>query len=283
MLSRTCSVSEVLAAAIAHLRALDPTSPATLVRAVVPLVRDLFAGHYLDFQPCDLRYHNFQHTLRATLCFIDIAQGRLRDRAEPTFTPRDFELGFAAIMLHDSGYLKLRSDTGGTGAKYTFSHVLRSCAIAASVLPQLGVTLEELDNTLVAIRCTGTNSRIDRLHFKDPVQRITGCMVATADYLGQMADPGYNEKLPALFAEFEEAYEFNHVPLDKRPFKTADELIARTPDFWRNFVRPKLDDEFEAVHRHLSAPATSECPGANLYLDTVETNIARLAARSLNA
>ena len=50
---------------------------------------------------------------------------------EPKLNPRLFELAVAAVLLHDSGYLKLRSDNVGTGAKYTYCHVLRSCSFAA--------------------------------------------------------------------------------------------------------------------------------------------------------
>jgi len=51
-------------------------------------------------------------------------------KATPLLSVRDFELAMAAVLLHDTGYLKLRSDREGTGAKYTLVHVhpqLRLC------------------------------------------------------------------------------------------------------------------------------------------------------------
>ena len=81
---------------------------------------------------------------------------------------RDFELAIAAVLLHDAGYLKLKSDTAGTGAKYTFCHILRSCAFAASYLPGVGVNDAEIDGVISAINCTGPNSEISRLRFREP-------------------------------------------------------------------------------------------------------------------
>jgi hypothetical protein len=188
-------------------------------------------------------------------------------------TAREFSLGYAAILLHDSGYLKTRDDLSGTGAKYTSSHVLRSCALAASSLPGLGCTADEINGVQNAIRCTGITSKISQIEFRTEVERLTGCMVATADYLGQMADPDYPEKLPALFEEFEESNNFSRVPFETRPFRSAKELMAKTTGFWKGFALPKLEVDFEGVYRVLVQP-----DGRNPYIDAVETNLVRIAA-----
>jgi hypothetical protein len=98
-------------------------------------------------------------------------------------------------------------------------------------------------------------------------------MVATADYLGQMADPDYPAKLPALFEEFEEANNFSRVPFETRPFRSAKELMAKTTGFWRGFTLPKLDADYEGIYRVLAQP-----DGHNPYLEAVETNLVRIAA-----
>ena len=144
-------------------------------------------------------------------------------------TARDFELAIASVLLHDSGYLKLKTDTKGTGAKYTFCHILRSCAFAASYLPEVGATDVEVENVLSAINCTGPNSEISRLRFRDPVGRVVGCALATADYLGQLADPHYPDKLGELYAEFSESDDYANVPIEKRIFKSEEDLVCRTP------------------------------------------------------
>jgi hypothetical protein len=186
---------------------------------------------------------------------------------------RQFSLGYAAILLHDSGYLKMYDDLSGTGAKYTSSHVVRSCSLAGATLPDLGCTPEEIEGVQNAIRCTGLNSRIGEIEFRTESDRMTGCMVATADYLGQMADPEYPTKLPALFSEFEESNNFSRVPFEKRPFRSANELMAKTAAFWNGFALPKLESDYQGVYRVLAEP-----DGRNAYVEAVEANLVRIAA-----
>lgn len=218
-----------------------------------------------------MKYHTLEHTLLATQCFIDLAEGRVRHGAKPVFTAREFSLGYAAILLHDSGYLKMRDDLSGTGAKYTSSHVFRSCALAAASLPELGCTLSEIDGVLNAIRCTGVNSQISQIEFRNDYERQAGFMVATADYLGQMADPDYPSKLPGLFEEFEESANFSRVPFESRLFRSAQELMAKTTAFWNNFALPKLEKDYAGIYRMLG-----QADGSNPYLDAVEANLARI-------
>lgn len=246
-----------------------------IVEKVISDVEAMFAGRYLDYQPIDTPYHDLEHTLQVTLCFIKIFEGRHHAGIEPRISPRQFELGIAAALLHDTGYLKLRSDLEGTGAKYTFTHVLRSCAVASSYLPTVGVSLDELDGVLGAIRCTNSTTNIRRLHFQNPIEGIVGCAVATADYLGQMSAPDYLAELPLLFAEFEESDNFAAVPPAQRVFRSVDELIAKTPHFWRTSVLPKLDNELLGLYRFLAKPYPD---GPNLYIDAVDHNVAAIAA-----
>lgn len=278
MLTSNCTVSSLIAAAREHLQAVFPGTADGLIEPVARLIETLFAGGHPDYQKADLKYHNLEHTLLATQCFIDLAEGRHRHGAKPAFNAREFSLGCAAILMHDAGYLKTRDDREGTGAKYTASHVERSCVLANRFLPALGVTPDELGGVLNAIRCTGVNSRISALVFGGDIERLTGCMVATADYLGQMADPAYPQKLPALFAEFEEANDFNQVPPEKRMFRSARELMAKTGGFWTYFALPKLEGDYEGVYRLLST-----ADGRNPYLEAVAVNLEVIAGMATKA
>jgi hypothetical protein len=71
---------------------------------------------------------------------MELLAGRTAVQAEPILTSNQIECALVAALLHDCGYLKLRSDRSGTGAKYTFCHVLRSCSFASSYLPPMGST-----------------------------------------------------------------------------------------------------------------------------------------------
>jgi hypothetical protein len=238
-------------------------------------VAAMFGGRYLDYQPIDTPYHDLEHTLQVTWCLAQILAGRHHAGIEPRLNERQFELAVAAGLLHDTGYLKMRADLEGTGAKYTFTHVLRSCAVASSYLPTLGVSLNELDGVLGAIRCTNATTHIRRLYFQHPIEGIVGCAVATADYLGQMSVPNYLEELPLLFAEFNESDNFAAVPKDQRTYHSVDELISKTPHFWRTSVMPKLDRELLGLYRFLATPYPD---GPNHYLDAVNRNIALVSA-----
>jgi len=243
-------------------------------------VENLFAGRHRDYLAIDLRYHDLEHTLQATLCLTLLLEGRQAARAEPWLGPREFELAIAAGLLHDSGYLKLRSDTHGTGAKYAFCHVLRSGAFAAGYLPTLGAAEHEIEAVLAAINCTGPSAEISRLRFRRPIDRVIGCALGTADYLGQMGAADYPDELEDLYREFEESDAFVHTPLERRTFKSADDLRRRTPGFWRHVVLPKLENDFQSVLRFLAQPFPH---GPNRYLDAVEANIARIEQRIADA
>lgn len=250
-------------------------SPAWLERLMRDVV-GLFGGAHDDYQPIDLRYHDLEHTFQATVCMALLLQGCRRAPNGPVISRRQFELAMAAVLLHDSGYLKLRSDQKGTGAKYTYCHVLRSCAFAASYLPRLGTSENEMLGVLGAINCTGPAKAIRGLYFHDSLERFIGCALATSDYLGQMAASDYPDELEYLYAEFAESDDYLHVPEAQRAFRCAADLVARTPAFWHQVVRPKLDEDFQGAYRFLADPFPG---GTNVYLDAVEANLALIDTR----
>jgi len=234
-------------------------------------VQEMFEGKYAGYQGIDMQYHNFEHTLQATLCLVHILQGRSRTTDRPVITARTWELGVMGALLHDTGYLKANGDMDGTGAKYTFVHERRSCDFARDYLPRMGVTATEVEDICAAIICTGPRSKISQIAFRTEEGRHMAFALLTADYLAQMSAPDYVEKLPALYSEFLEAFEFEQVPMEKRPYHNLRQLLEKTPGFWSNLVRPMLDFEAGGVYRYLS---TAGQP--NPYLLAVEANLAEV-------
>lgn len=257
--------------------AIYPNATPELIPSVFRDIVTFFAGVHPDYAPVDLRYHDLEHTLQATLCTALILDGRHAAREMPRIDAHHFELAIVAALLHDAGYLKLHSDNRGTGAKYTFCHVVRGCAFAASYLPTVGGYAGDVETVMAAINCTGPMNEISRLHFRGPVDEVIGCAVATADYLGQMAAADYPDELTILFEEFQESDEFLRVPPQERMFKSAYELIARTPQFWHRFVYPKLESDFQAIYRFLAQPYPD---GPNAYLNAIEANIGEVRRRT---
>ena len=247
---------------------------APLVEKLFSDVSRMFAGQYPGYRGIDMSYHDFEHTLQATVCMLSVIQGRQQSGATPPFHRRDAELSLMAVLLHDAGFLKQIDDSSGTGAKYTHVHELRSCQFARSYLPQYALSPEELDDVCAAIKCTGPRNRIAGHRFHRPEARIIACIVVTADYLAQMSAPDYLGKLPLLFSEFQEAYDYEHLPAERRPYHSLRELQQKTPDFWHKFVQPLLEYEADGMYRFLSITGQP-----NPYLQAVEDNLTKIRAR----
>ena len=258
-------------------RSLFPEGDRMFVSRVFGWAVDCFAGRFGDYQAVDASYHDFEHTLQGTLCMVRLLHGRHRAGAQPALTRRFFELGILAILLHDTGYLKKRDDREGTGAKYTVTHVRRSAEFAAQLLTQKGCAPTDIQAVQDMIRCTGVDAELGRIPFQSELERMTGLALATADLLGQMAADDYLERLPALFEEFAEAAAFSGDPRTfVASFDSAEDLIARTPQFWDGFVKAKLEHDLDGLHRFLSEPYPD---GPNAYVERIEAHMAALRQR----
>ena len=237
-------------------------------------VTDCFEGRYGDYQAIDARYHDFEHTLQVTLCMARLLAQRQTIGASPVLSQRMVELGLLAILLHDTGYLKTRDDTEGTGAKYTTTHVNRSADFAAGLLGEKGFLMPEILSVQNMIRCTGVDATLSLISFQSEQERITGFALATADLLGQMAAEDYIEKLPCLYAEFAEAAAYSHTKGNYvSMFSSAADLLAKTPAFWEHYVKVKLERDFGGLHTCFNHPYPD---GPNWYLDKIEANINKL-------
>ena len=241
------------------------------IETVLSDVVDLFQGRFQGFRKCDTRYHDLEHTLRLIPPFCQIVAGLAQDGRGP-ISPRDVELGLAAVLLHDSGYIRWVDDLRGTGAKYTFRHIDRSVAFSGLYLPSLGYREADLDSVEEMIRCTGVKAELEQVDFQSHATRLMGYTLGTADLLAQMADPQYVEKLPLLFREFNEAYAFEGEEQLRawgiQPMRSAEELIQRTPLFFRHVVMSRLEG-MGNLHRLLEDPTT----GRNAYLDMVHRHM----------
>lgn len=211
---------------------------------------------------------------------IRMLHGRHLAKAQPELTQRMFKLGLLAILLHDTGYLKTRDDAEGTGAKYTLIHVNRSAEFAAQLLSERGFNQKDISTVQNMIRCTGVNVDLSALRFHDDLERTVGYALGTADLLGQMAAPDYVEKLPILYQEFAESESYNAGNKAPRAvFSSEQDLIQKTPAFWRKYVLPRIQKEFQGLYLFLNQPYPD---GPSYYLECIEANIDRVQ-RTLSA
>jgi hypothetical protein len=254
-----------------------PDADRLLVPQVFGWAIECFTGHYADYQAVDARYHDFEHTLQGTLCMMRLLLGRHRANAQPRLSRQTFELSLLAILFHDSGYLKKRGDTEGTGAKYTITHVARSAEFAGDFLTGKGFSTAQIAAVQNMIRCTGVTTKPSAIPFQSEAEKIAGFALATGDILGQMAADDYVDKLPTLYSEFVEAAQFsgdkNHIVAS---FSSAADLIEKTPAFWENIIQKKLDREFCGLYRFLNQPYPS---GPNCYLQKIHSHMDRLKQR----
>lgn len=166
----------------------------------------------------DALYHNVEHTVLVTLVGQAILKGK--QLIEGGVTPRDWMHFIIALLCHDIGYVRgiCRSDRGellasgvdgqrvnlplsGTDAGLQPYHVDRSKLF---VRERFGVSvLAESDVDTICDYIEMTRFPIPDNDFHRNTQGFLG-LARAADFIGQLGDPKYLRKIPALFYEFEE-------------------------------------------------------------------------------
>jgi hypothetical protein len=239
------------------------------------VIDDLFAGRHPGYQAIDTAYHDITHTLQATLCLVELILQRQRAGATPPVSADDFRRAVVAALFHDTGYLKKTGDLEGSGAKYTHLHEQRSCEFARAFLEQRGWQNDDIRFVENLIGSTGPRVNLADIDYRSEVERILGHAVCTADYIGQMSDPRYADKLEVLFNEFAESYRYQELPPEQWPFGDFEALLRSTPNFWGKFVQHKLNSECSGLWNYLEHPLS----GANPYLEAIERNLATIRRR----
>ena len=243
---------------------------ATLDRAFVDFAA-LYAGENPEYFPCDTRYHDTQHVLDVTLAMARLLHGYQRSGREP-LEARLFCLGVILALYHDCGYIRNRKDTRHeNGAEYTLTHVTRGARYLRAYLPQIGMA----DLAAVAARVihfTGYEIPIEKIRLPQPIFRVIGNLLGTADILGQMADRCYLEKChDRLFPEFVLggiARRQKSGGDEEVVFASATDLISKTPNFYASAAH-RLDAVLESSYRY----AEPHFGGHNYYVEAVEQNI----------
>ena len=243
------------------------------IEALMESVDRLYQGKIPPYQASDMAYHDFEHTLQVTLCWSRMFLALKEHKPELPVIYADFLLGIAACLLHDTGYLKETDDPTGTGAKYVLIHEHRSCQISRRFLLSMDWPDTAISVVQRMIASTGPRAIIDGIPYVSPTEKILAQMLATADFLAQMADPYYLDKLPSLYKEFEEFDRLRGLSQTERPFPNLDSLISSTPQFWFQFVLPRLKGDYGAVYRLLNQPWPN---GPNVYIQQAEANVEAL-------
>jgi hypothetical protein len=217
----------------------------------------LFNGEYPGYQGCDTVYHDIQHTLDMTLATARLIGGyersvSLRDQ----LGPRRAMVTLVTALYHDSGYIRLNTETGvDNGAELTSLHVSRGATFLAEYLPTLGL-IDFADVAARMVHYSGYEMPPEHIMLKEPKDRLAGYMLGTADLMAQMADRCYLEKCrDRLYPEFVLAG--IAVTKDWRgvatvAYASGDDLVKKTRHFYHNQVRKRLDESFGGVHKYFA-------------------------------
>ncbi len=221
-------------------------------------VQALFEGRYPGYLACDTLYHDLRHTLDMTLAMARLVDGH--DRVAPEaerLGPRRAMLGVVIALLHDSGYMKRASESHvENGAVFTKVHVSRSADFLARYLPSIGFA-EEATVAARLVHFTGYEMDVEDIEVHAPKDRLIGCMVGTADLIGQMSDRMYLEKCREfLYREFV----WGAIARERLPdgrevvrYSSADDLMLKTPGFYEYVARARIEKKLGATDRFAEA------------------------------
>jgi hypothetical protein len=203
----------------------------------------------------DALYHDMDHTIMVSLAGLSIIEGKhLR---EGGVTPNDWMHYMIAVLLHDIGYVKgvCKRDAGnmfatgaddelvhispdGTDVSLTPYHVNRSKLF---VHERFGTRLLEdmsshLNSQQIADYIEMTRFPAPKDEFHNDTKGLGG-LVRAADFIGQLGDPDYFRKSPALFYEFEE------LGLNKKlGYESPNDLRRKYASFYWSQVNPYIKD-----------------------------------------
>lgn len=195
----------------------------------------------------DALYHNVEHSCMVTLVGQQILRGRLLRQGD--VDARTWTHFIVSLLCHDIGYVRgicpgdepgravvdaegqlVDIPPGATDAFLTPYHVERGKLFARSRFEnhptiKADVIARNIENTRFPVPAEG-----DSTEGAD----YPG-LVRAADLIGQLADPEYPRKLPALFYEFDETG-----ANERMGYRTPEDLALKYPDFFWGMVSPHI-------------------------------------------
>jgi hypothetical protein len=232
----------------------------------------LYRGEYPGYLACDTAYHDLQHTLDVSLAMARIMAGYVRDARGPRIDADLFSFGVLAALFHDIGYIRRRSDKRHyNGAEYTKIHVSRGGRFLRDYLSKVGLA-RFADAAAPTLHFTGYEKKTERIRVPDPIFRLIGNMLGSADIIAQMSDRCYLEKCyERLYPEFVIGGIDRRIGPDGKEeviFASAEDLIFRTPQFYRTAIK-RLHHQLDAMMRF----AEDKAKARNLYVEEAEKNV----------
>ncbi len=273
----TVNVTNVSSVSAAVRAIFESCYPAEAYKHVAKAFEDfalIYAGNHPEYHACETPYHDIQHVLDVTLAVMRLIDGHEKSHeADQQFGAELAVIALITALFHDVGYIRHVSDDGHQdGAEFTQIHVTRSGRFLAEYFTRLGLHREaKLAPKLVQF--TGYERPVESLLFSDAKFQHLGYILGTGDVIAQMADRMYLEKCrDCLYPEFVTAglaSTDNAENKGEAIYHSADDLLAKTPDFIRSTIKQRLDKVFQSVYKY----AEVHFGGPNLYLIAVSKNL----------
>lgn len=199
----------------------------------------------------DALYHNVEHTIMVSSVGLVLLQGK--HMIDGGVTPNDWLHFMLAVLFHDVGYVRPICDqdqgnevaTGigdqtvtlpanATDAALEPYHVDRSKLF---IRQRFGSqTIRHIDGERVA-------AYIEMTRFPAPLLKVdvdeAGYMhlVRAADVIGQLGDPNYLRKIPALYYEFQELGRNTQLG-----YTSPNDMRRQFARFYWDFISPNIQD-----------------------------------------
>ncbi len=264
--------------AIMHDRFGDGYGLPLLEQGIVDLVR-AFGGDYPGLLRCDSHYHDLRHAFDSGLAMARLIRGQAI--ATPPEAPEHINsehasLGVLLALYHDIGLLRRTDEAHLQGAQLTPIHEARGVEFMRDYLSR--TSLAHLAEKAELIMITRLDWHLPPdIPFLD---RAIASLLGTADILSQMADRAYLEKCrDFLFAEF---CAFGLAGAPGRPYPNPKTLLEKTPAFYTNLMRPRMQVEYGGADRYMKVHFGGECPYAASIARNLEYLNAALAMDDLS-
>ena len=243
---------------------------AALLTTAIGDLTKAYRGEYPGLLRCDTLYHDLRHALEAGLTTARLLDGHAKslpqEHSEDRIDANHALLAVVLALFHDIGLLRRDSEAHLWGPSLTPVHEERGVEFMKNYLTPS--PLARLAEKSVLIMPT-------KLIFKIPdtwntLDRMLASLIASADLLSQMADRCYLEKCrDFLFVEFSA---FGLAGKVGSPYPDRETLLSKTPSFYRDIIKQRLDEEFRGVY-HLIKLHTG---GKNPWEDSIMRNLAFL-------
>ena len=238
-------------------------------------IKDAFWGRYPGLLQCDTPYHDLRHSLDTALLVARMADG-CRHLGEVAMSADDAVLAVFLGLYHDIGFIRRTGEEHLNGAQLMREHEARSVEFARQYLRDScyaaradWANLIHVTNFAVAL--------VDLAGRRSPEEIHVARLIGSSDLISQVSDRLYLERCrDFLYREFSIAG-FNRSRTPNGAivvlYKDPHDLLEKTPGFYENLVRRRLESDFGGIDRALFAHFS----GSNPYLESIEKNLGYLS------